>query len=439
MADWWDKAPLSKQGGVASSAEWWEAAPEAKKRNDKPFNVLPLSRDENGNLQFDSNAGIIGGIKNALMLPGDVAAGRVDPRSDEGIGRAAGLAQLAAGAPPVGRGASIMLSQKKPKPPTAAALFDAADEGYKTARGMGVDYSPKAVQDLAGALREGLFNEGIHDLPGAAAQAPKTFGLLDALSHPPNGAVAVPLSALESARRGLSRTTKDHRGTTEETAAANALRSLDEFMSRPPEGAVVAGPGDAAANVLRDARGNYAAGMRSDRITNLEESADLKAASAHSGRNGDNSIRQTVRPIVDPAKPKNAVGYSDAELNALREVVQGTPTRNSLRYVGNLLGGGGGLGQMLTIAGSAAAGGSTHGAAGAGLGAIAPLAVGVTSKSIADALARRALHKADDLIRQRSPLYEEMLANQGPAQFLSPQTQSALARALMMRNTAPQE
>jgi hypothetical protein len=179
--------------------------------------------------------------------------------------------------------------------------------------------------------------------------------------------------------------------------------------------------------------------MRSDRITNLEESADLKAASAHSGRNGDNSIRQTVRPIVDPAKPKNAVGYSDAELNALREVVQGTPTRNSLRYVGNLLGGGGGLGQMLTIAGSAAAGGSTHGAAGAGLGAIAPLAVGVTSKSLADALARRALHKADDLIRQRSPLYEEMLANQGPAQFLSPQTQSALARALMMRNTAPQE
>jgi hypothetical protein len=50
--------------------------------------ILPLSRNEAGDVSFDSNAGILGAVKRAFMLPGDALAKQVDPTSEEGIGRA---------------------------------------------------------------------------------------------------------------------------------------------------------------------------------------------------------------------------------------------------------------------------------------------------------------------------------------------------------------
>lgn len=50
--------------------------------------ILPFSKNANGRVSFDSNAGLLGAAKRAFMLPGEVMEGKVDPMSEEGIGRA---------------------------------------------------------------------------------------------------------------------------------------------------------------------------------------------------------------------------------------------------------------------------------------------------------------------------------------------------------------
>lgn len=59
----------------------------AEKSKFQPYQgkLLPFSSDEQGNLSFDSNAGILGTIKSGLTLAGDVASGKAKLPSSEGI------------------------------------------------------------------------------------------------------------------------------------------------------------------------------------------------------------------------------------------------------------------------------------------------------------------------------------------------------------------
>jgi len=98
----------------------WGAAPEEEKKQETPANpwemqwqsdeapvdapveevqeepkdqsytgmILPMSVDKDGNKSFDSNAGLLGGIKRMVMLPGEVYSGEVDINSEEGKDRA---------------------------------------------------------------------------------------------------------------------------------------------------------------------------------------------------------------------------------------------------------------------------------------------------------------------------------------------------------------
>lgn len=189
----------------------------------------------------------------------------------------------------------------------------------------------------------------------------------------------------------------------------------------------MAGDAAAAARALADARGNYAAGKRSDKLTGLDEAAELRAAASHSGQNGDNAARQRIASLL--LNPKQAAGYSSEELAALEEVVRGTASRNALRFVGNLAGGGGGLGAVVTGGVAGAAGGSIGGPLGAVAGAAIP-AVGFGAKKVANALTSRAVDRADELVRMRSPLYEQMMSDASMS-AVAPERRAAIVRALM--------
>jgi len=56
--------------------------------------ILPFTRYSDGSVRFNSNAGIVGAIKSAVSLPGDVLTGKTDPNSMEAIQRSASLAGL---------------------------------------------------------------------------------------------------------------------------------------------------------------------------------------------------------------------------------------------------------------------------------------------------------------------------------------------------------
>jgi len=373
--------------------------------------VLPFSRDENGKVSFDSDAGVVGSIKRAFSLPGEVVRGKVDPYSDEGIGRAFEMGTVVSPTTPAARAAGMSsigtkLPQKpawKLQTPSAEELRAASDAGYESARGMGVEYAPEAVRDLAMRAQRGLEADG-----AIGELAPQTFAVLGKLANPPPGSTA-PFTGLEAARRSFVNIGKDFGHPTEQMASGRVKGLLDEFFESADPSAFVAGRenGPALAATAKDARANYAASMRSDTISEIGDGIALRNAAAGSGLNIDNTTRGKVASLLQ--SKKRSAGFNDDEIAALTKIVEGTPARNAMRYAGNILGGGGGLGAGVT--GGAATGvGAMMGLDPLSIGLLGAgvPAVGYGLRKAANSAATRALDNADKLTRQRSPLFQQM-------------------------------
>ena len=426
MAGPWEKY---QEKGQASGKPWEKYATQPSQDQSAQGMILPISRDAEGNVSFDSDAGILGALKRTFMLPGQVMKGEVDPLSGEGIERAfefSTMASPASAAMKAGErvipGVKKALRRPDLNPPTAEELKAASKSQYDAARDMAVDYSADAVQNLANSAIADLEKDGI-----LGELAPKTFSLLKRLGSPPEGAIATG-EGLEAARRAFGNAAKDFSNPTEQLAAKRVVERLDSFLEGPDEASVVAGAAADAARLRKTARGNYAASKRSDQITGIREDAELDAAAANSGANADNRTRQRVKALLQ--SPKKRAGYSDAELEQLRKVVEGTRSSNIARAAGNLLGGGGGLGGLVTsgFGGGAGimAGSPTLAALGAGL----PIA-GRWLKAVSDSMTGKALRQADKLTRKRSPLYEALIQGT-PAEAIPAEKRAALIRALLL-------
>jgi hypothetical protein len=180
-------------------------------------------------------------------------------------------------------------------------------------------------------------------------------------------------------------------------AAGIAKRKVNEFIAEPPASAVVAGDPALAAQTLAAADKDFAAKQRSDLITGTRETAEGRAAQANSGKNIDNTIRRGVGRILD--SDSLSYGFTPKEIEMMESVRHGTASANTMRYVGNLLGGGGGLGAMATSA------------AGAWYSPfLAPLPfIGAMLKKGADRSTIRGLEKVDEATRMRSAMGEALM------------------------------
>lgn len=363
--------------------------------------VLPVSEGPDGKPQFDSNAGIIGGLKRAFTTPGDVMSGKVDLNTEEGFGRALELSGFATPVPPGIRAGRLGTAPPKAPAPSSEALKGAADAGYTAVREMGVDYATPAVTDMINGVRAGLEQKGI-----LAELAPKTHAIIGKFANPPEGSV-VTIAGLEAARRAAGHAAEDFANPTEQLAASRLIQSIDEFIAKGDPRTVVAGPAAEAGKTLATARANSAAAKRSDSLTGIEDRADLRAAASNSGTNFDNTLRQRVVDVL--VDPKRKRGFNADEIELLEKIVGGDVLRNAMRRVGNALGGGGGLGAAVTSGIGGAAGAALGGPVGAMVGAtVGPLA-GAGARAAQNAMARRALAAADAATRQRSPLYQDIL------------------------------
>jgi hypothetical protein len=182
-------------------------------------------------------------------------------------------------------------------------------------------------------------------------------------------------------------------------------------------------------------RSNDLTGVLDRANTGILERAETRAQASNSGRNLDNTIRQKIASLLE--KPKEVSGFSEPEVAALNEAIEGSKTRNIARYIGNLAGGGGGLGQAF-ISALGASIGSPFGPAGALVGASVPVAAGAGAKTIANILAKRSLGDVDELLRMRSPLYEERLAN-APMTAENLAKREALVKILMQARSQNQQ
>jgi hypothetical protein len=422
-----DYLKLSPADQEATRAEIEASLPKAEPKRVYSGSVLPFSEYDNGTVKFDSDAGVLGSLKRALTLPGDVMTGKVDPKSDEGIRRSVELAGVAT---PLGRGTGHLgLRKAEPEVPTPEQLFDSGGARFDAARDLGVVYSVPHVNQMAEGMRQSLLQKGILD-----KLAPKTHAIIDELTNPVAGATA-PFDGLHAASKSFKLAGKDFQNPTEQLASGRANSALMDFLSRPPEGSVLAGPAEEVGSLVRKANGDWASASRSDKLQGIERDAENRAAASNSGQNTDNAIRGRIATLLKPENKKARAGFNKEELEGLHDVNHGTPVRNGARKLGNLLGGGGGLGQIAASGfGAAGAGMISHDPLVSFLGGAAAPAIGVASKGLANKLTQKALGRVDEATRMRSPLYEEMVAN---APNEATRKREALAKALMMGRMQP--
>jgi hypothetical protein len=419
--------------------------------------ILPMSRDAQGNVSFDSNAGIVGMVKraitgagSAIALPGDVYTGKTSVIGPDGhtspevIGRAAELAALATPVNPAIRagdqaipGVAKSLVREKPKVPTTEELAAAGKADITAARNSGLEVTSDSLANWSRQAQQDLFEKGIHPV-----DAPNTYAKLRELESAPSGAF-VTASNLQSLRESLGHTAQNFNpnAAKDQLAASRSIGGLDKFLPSIDTASIVAGSPAATQKLFETGRGNYAAAMRSNDLTGvldrantgIIERAEARAQAANSGRNLDNTIRQKIASLLE--KPKEVSGFSDPEIAALNESLIGGPARNTARYVGNVLGGGGGFGQAFTGSLGAGVGAMFGGAPGAVIGAGVPVAAGAGAKSIANLLAKRSVKEVDELLRKRSPLYQERLAA-SPMEAENIAKRETIARLLMAAGVA---
>lgn len=398
------------------------------------MSVLPFSKGDEG-YEFDSNAGLLGTLKRTFTLPGEVYAGQVDPLSEEGIGRAMEMATVvspASAAMKAGERAVPGMAkalERKIEPPSKQMLADEARRGYDAMRQTGAEYPADAVKQMAESAMVRLNEQGYNDIT-----APGTFNTFNRLANPPSGSVA-DINGLHAARKTFGKLGQNFNNPTDQKAAAESVRGLDDFIGGYREASVVdnaaAGKRETVARLLKEANGNFAASKRSGLLGGIAEKADLRAAAANSGQNLGNAIRSRVASALE--KPKQTAGFNEYEKKILETIVRGTKAQNATRFAGNFLGGGGGLGGA-SVAGMGAAGGAMMaGPVGAAVGGAAPVIAGISAKSLSNSLTERALMNADKAVRMRSPLFEKMAA-ETPMTAISPEK-----RALIMRMIAAQQ
>lgn len=422
--------------------------------------------------------GILSSAVSGATLPGDLVQGKlsVQPEKpgewseidqfrqnimDENTGHR--MMDLTAFAMPVNpavragdRAIPGVLKATKEKPavvPTTKELAEAGAADIQAARGSDLVINPAAVAEFSKRVQQ---NIRVHP-----SEAPATFAKLNDLENPASGAVFTP-NDLQAFRESLGATAQNFNPNfaQDQLAATRAIKEFDGFLrGLSPKDTLVrpsaaesapatrnqivaqalAGKREAerVAGVFERGRGNYAAAMRSNDITGeldrartgILERAEGRAQAAHSGRNMDNTLRQKTEAVLE--KPKEISGYSDDELAALERVVEGGAGRNLARKVSNKLGGGGGAAQTLFASMGAGAGAAAAGLPGAILGAAAPATIGSGARSIANFLAKKDMRAVDELLRKRSPLYEERAANPG-TYVISPEKRAAIARMLLM-------
>ena len=302
--------------------------------------------------------------------------------------------------------------------PEVDALKSAARSQYQDPAVAAVEIKPAAVTNLGTQIENDLTTQGFRPSPNLQKSV---FDVVRELKNPP-GPVGV--NDLDAVRKALGVISGEvdavGKPTASAAAARTAVRKIDDFIPNLNPADLLKGNASAANSVLQDARGNWGAAKRSEQVQTLLSNAEINAASANSGGNIQNTVKQAFKPLLRNNGAK-AVGYNDAEMAALNKIVRGTWAGSAARAAGNLLGGGGGLGML--------AGGAAGYEAGGVPGAIAAGIAGRVLKKVGNRSTLNAVQNLDNLIRSRAPEAVRLAAqNPQAAQALPP----ASIRALRM-------
>lgn len=279
--------------------------------------------------------------------------------------------------------------------PDAADLKTASRALYKHPDVAAVQIKPEAMSGLADTIDADL-QQGPNSGFRPTSQKP-VFDAIDELRNPPPQGAST-IADLDNVRQVLSGLAKEKdaigQPTRQAAAASRAMDHINDFLPNLKQPDLLAGDAAKANDILGEARQNWAAYKKSSQVGTLMGNAELNAASANSGGNIQNSVKQAFKPLLKNNAAKVA-SWTPEEKDALNNIVRGTWTGSAARAAGNVLGGGGGLG-MLIGAGAGYEEGGVPGAIAAGL-------AGRAFKRIGNQSTLNAVKQLDALIRFRSP------------------------------------
>lgn len=308
--------------------------------------------------------------------------------------------------------------------PTTQGLKAAAQGAYDASEGQGITIGPAALQRLKAGVSDILgsnyYRPDLH--PGGApivkdmaawpspsvappnpSWTPYTFDKPATLPAPPD--VGATLEDLLGFRKLAGQMASNTTG----SAANEAGRMggliqdhVDNFVDGLQPGDLGGGGNlQQALADLQTGRANWAQYKKADAIEKALDKAGLRASSTGSGGNINNATRQDVLKAL-----YSRASWTPDEYDALRSLVEGTNTQNTLRQIGKLSPQGNGLIaqlELMRLGGSAlggltgaAAGGTPGMAAGGALGAFGPPLAGVVAKTLAD---RGTQSAADNLLK----------------------------------------
>jgi hypothetical protein len=330
------------------------------------------------------------------VIPGIASEAAGEATAGTDLEPYARMGAAAAGGFPFGRWRSVP-RQGASAAPLAEELFDAGRHQYKQIRDLDLRIKPAPIASLATTIENDLTHQGL-----TRTNVPETYAVIDRLKKSPPAGGFVSATDFDSARQELLQATRSAANPREKAAAWPVIEQLDKYLSKIPAGDVIRGDAKAASELFQQARGNWAAGKRLEMLGGKLELGDLNAATAHSGMNRDNAIRQAVKQLIRPNKYGKTLaqqhGFSDREIAAMRDIARGTAATNTLRYIGNLLGGGGGFGQLAMGVAGAAAGYETGHPELMGIGL-----AGYGARRAAGAMTERQAQRLLEDVARRSP------------------------------------
>jgi hypothetical protein len=428
--------------------------------------VLPFTRYSDDTVKFDPlGAGPIGSLygmgkdfvanaQKAVTLPGRVLLGETqmpplgasadDPRAQAMAGEALNFATMFSPINPAVRaGDRIIPGVTRTAPDMSRATVPSWQELKQTGgaqhdavRDMVVPYNPQHLPVLADKIEQRLIKDGV--FPEDAKGIYETLNRMRAVPSSTSGeTIHFEPANLISLRKNIAN--KFEAEGENKHAVSVALKHIDDFIENPPASAVLGGPAAQqaarqAGELYTTARANSAAGFRGEELGKIDYASGLRTGSAGSGQNLGNTVRSQVTNAILNAK--RLKGFTPEEIAKLEAIPEGTPGRNVRRFVGNLMGGGGG--PYSAVAGALAGGGAHMLGLGPELTSAAmvgtPIIGGYLKNSVGKSTAE-ALREVERETRMRSPLFREQVAGQD----LVPGNpgRDAMARFLLNRATQP--
>jgi hypothetical protein len=304
-----------------------------------------------------------------------------------------------------------------PSTPSAAQVETAGHEGYQNPAIDAVKFKATAIPDLADNIIDTLNRDKRN-----ARLVPDIHNIVDDMKTPVNGQVHT-IEDLETTRRLLGEKAQQairNGDNTTKAAATIAIKKIDGYLKSNPQSDLLMGDVRAANDALSTARQNVAIGKTAGEIQQKIYAGEVGAASANSGKNVENALKQKLRPVL--TTKKHGQNLTDENLQDVKDLVFGTSAGNLRRDVGHMLGGGGGIATPVVSSIAHSFGGPAA--------AIATPLIGRAVKQSGNAAARRQAQKIVNGILARSPEAEQWAAIQARISAANPQP-SALPASLL--------